>query len=334
MLHHVVHFRDNQSRQRTSDRRFAIERTSKSCLFCLLLPPFPAYQLPAVISISPRAGGGVADVFVRVPANHDDCVREAAVAGFLFTEARHAPGLFIPPHSHKRATITILLSGTFDEGYRARRECCSDGSVLFRPPGECHSDRFGTAGGYNLVIELEPALYDSIRPCGGVLDSTSQTRDPRLAVLAWRIHRELCVLEPTAVFSLESLSLEFLAIASHRRLGPTSSACAPPRWLRQVRDSICDSFMSGVHMVDLAHAAGVHPVYLARAFRACYGCSPGSYLRSRRLGWAVEQIATTARPLSEIAYAAGFSDQSHLTRSFTHAFGIPPCKYRTRAHTA
>jgi AraC family transcriptional regulator len=274
----------------------------------------------------------VADVFVRVPANHDDCLREVAVAGFLFTESRHAPGLLIPPHAHERATITVLLRGTFDEGYRARRESCRDGSVLLRPSGECHSDCFGSAGGYNLVIELEPALCDSLRPCGGVLDSISQTRDPRLAVLGWKIHHQLCAPDTAAALSLESLSLEFLAIASRRRLGPWPSAFAP-RWLRQVRDAISDSFMSGVRMVDLAHTAGVHPVYLARAFRACFGCSPGSYLRSRRLGWAVEQIATTARPLSDIAHAAGFSDQSHLTRFFTQTFGVPPRKYRTRAHT-
>lgn len=241
--------------------------------------------------------------------------------------------LSIPPHAHERATVTILLSGTFEEGYRARHERCSRGSVLFRPSGECHSDRFGSAGGYNLVMEFETRELELARPCDQILESISQSRDPRLAVLAWKIHHELSAGDAAAALSLESLSLEFLAIASGRRLGPDARPRSTPRWLWQVRDLLSDCFTSRVRMADLAQAAGVHPVYLARAFRACFGCSPGSYLRSRRLGWAVEQIATTRRPLCDIAHSAGFSDQSHLTRFFTETFGVPPQKYRTRAHT-
>jgi len=34
------------------------------------------------------------------------------------------------------------------------------------------------------------------------------------------------------------------------------------------------------------------------------------------------------RSLAEVALAAGFADQAHLSRMFKHAFGVTPARYR------
>jgi AraC-like DNA-binding protein len=51
---------------------------------------------------------------------------------------------------------------------------------------------------------------------------------------------------------------------------------------------------------------------------------PHNYLLSRRLEQAERLLRETQLPLSEIAAATGFSDQSHLARHFRRRTGMSP----------
>jgi AraC-like DNA-binding protein len=64
-----------------------------------------------------------------------------------------------------------------------------------------------------------------------------------------------------------------------------------------------------------------------RDFKRVTGLTPGAYVRNRRLRLAGRLIEQGA-PIVEAALAAGFADQSHLTRSFRSTHGITPRMYR------
>jgi AraC family transcriptional regulator len=82
-----------------------------------------------------------------------------------------------------------------------------------------------------------------------------------------------------------------------------------------------------VRVAALADEIGVHPVHLARVFRAHHGMPLGTYLRGLRLDWAAGQLRTST-PLADIAAGAGFVDQSHFTRAFRSHTGLTPGQYR------
>lgn len=65
-----------------------------------------------------------------------------------------------------------------------------------------------------------------------------------------------------------------------------------------------------------------------RAFKARTGEAPHQFLIGRRLTHVKDMLATTNMPLAEIAYATGFSNQSHMTATFSKTFGSPPGAYR------
>jgi AraC family transcriptional regulator len=266
--------------------------------------------------------------FLPVPANGDDCIREAVIDGFVFTEARHAPLLSLERHAHERATVTVLLAGVFEESYAARKESCVQSSVLFRPAGEPHADHFGRTGGYNLVIEIDKERHEAIHPYTDVLDSISHCRDVRLITIARQIHSELIAGDAAATLALEGLTLELLARASRRYPATVKRKSTPLRWLGNIREMLHDRFSERLHIADLAAEAEVHPVYLARAFRKHYGRTPGAYLRRVRIDWAAQQLAApSARPIIEIALLAGFSDQSHFTHAFKRELGLTPAQF-------
>lgn len=74
---------------------------------------------------------------------------------------------------------------------------------------------------------------------------------------------------------------------------------------------------------------GLHPIYVARAFRVRFGCAVGEYVRSLRVERARRLLHHTPMGLTEIAARVGYSDQSHMTRDFRRAFDQGPGAYRT-----
>jgi AraC family transcriptional regulator len=71
---------------------------------------------------------------------------------------------------------------------------------------------------------------------------------------------------------------------------------------------LADEWRRTPGLAELAHQADVHPVYLARAFRRHYGCSPGTYLRRCRMDRAIDLLGDTGLSVAEVAANCGFVD--------------------------
>lgn len=79
---------------------------------------------------------------------------------------------------------------------------------------------------------------------------------------------------------------------------------------------------------SMARHAGVSVSRLHALFRAELDASPHAWLMGRRLDHAREWLAAGSRPIAEVALAAGFADQSALTRAMRAAFDTTPAAYR------
>lgn len=79
-----------------------------------------------------------------------------------------------------------------------------------------------------------------------------------------------------------------------------------------------------ISLEALASMAGLSTHHFARAFRQSVGTPPHGYLLQRRLEHVEHLLRDTQLPLSQIASAVGFSDQSHLARHFRRLTGMPP----------
>jgi transcriptional regulator GlxA family with amidase domain len=102
----------------------------------------------------------------------------------------------------------------------------------------------------------------------------------------------------------------------------------PPRALRRVREYVEAHLEKNISLQVLASTAGLSMSHFARAFKQSEGVPPHEYLVRCRVRRVQELLATTDLPLSEIARASGFSDQSHCTRRFREQVGITPSSYR------
>jgi AraC family transcriptional regulator len=100
------------------------------------------------------------------------------------------------------------------------------------------------------------------------------------------------------------------------------------RVLQRVVDHINAQLESELSLGDLARTAGLSPHHFASAFKATTGTSPHRYVIERRIDRARELLRQNDKTISEIAYAVGFSSQSHLTANFHRTTGITPRRFR------
>jgi AraC-like DNA-binding protein len=80
----------------------------------------------------------------------------------------------------------------------------------------------------------------------------------------------------------------------------------------------------------LARAAGLHPDWFARRFRATFGMPPRRWLAEQRVHQAAEAIAAGTLPLAEIARRWGFASQSALSRRCRAVLGMTPTAWRSQ----
>ncbi len=109
---------------------------------------------------------------------------------------------------------------------------------------------------------------------------------------------------------------------------PPARGGLSPRALRRVREYIDTHLEEATGLKDLADIAGLSMFHFARAFKQSQGVTPNCYLFQRRVEHAQKILAETDMPMSEIAMATGFSDQSHFARRFREHFGTTPAKFR------
>ena len=83
-----------------------------------------------------------------------------------------------------------------------------------------------------------------------------------------------------------------------------------------------------LRLAGLAARIGLSESYFSHAFKASTGLSPHRWLLQARVRRVQQYLRRPELSLSACAAAAGFSDQSHLTRVFKQLVGVTPAVWR------
>jgi AraC family transcriptional regulator len=260
--------------------------------------------------------------------HHAGILNRRAVAGFELTEIAYYPGLKLPAHRHERAGFCLVLSGTYTEDYGSSALPCRPQTVTFSPAQEKHSNHFGHAGSRCFVIDVDGQTLERLREYSVRLDSPTYFYGGSLAWLATRLYAEFKARDEASDLIIEGLALEMIGEASRRLVKAPGGKI--PSWLKQARELLHAQFSESISLVHVAEAVGVHPVYLAGEFRRRFGSTVGEYVRRIRIEYACREISARGdAPLARIALMAGFSSQSHFSKTFKRLTGMTPLEYRS-----
>ncbi len=256
---------------------------------------------------------------------YGDTLSKDSVAGLTLTETVYNSNLKLPQHSHEQAYFCLVLKGMYTESYGRQARTCKTATLIFHPADEPHADHFHSDSRcFN--IQMNEEWIERMREHPIVLHEPKDFQGGLLPHLAMRLYDEFRKADELSSLIVEGLALEMMGEAS-RNLAKKSNS-VPPRWLIEARHLLDEHFAERLTLREQAEGVGVHPIHLAREFRRFYHCTVGDYVRQLRIEFACTKLVQSDLPLSEIALASGFFDQSHFTRTFKQLTGKTPQAYR------
>jgi AraC-like DNA-binding protein len=206
--------------------------------------------------------------------------------------------------------------------------------VIVVNPEECHDGEAETEIGwaYRTFYPSVEMMTDLARELGRddiPMFPAAAIDDPVLARMLAAAHRTAEHdadedAEASMLVALRRLFVGYADRGGEMRPGDRSGAV---RRFALYREVIEGSIAHRHDLQNLADAASVTRFQVIRDFRLITGLTPGAYIRNRRLRRACGLIGEGAR-LAEAASAAGFADQSHLSRVFQRSHGITPGMFR------
>ena len=257
-----------------------------------------------------------------------------AIAGVEATVAETAHAF--PRHSHDRFGVGVIVSG----GHRSASgrglvEARANDAIMVNP-GEVHDgsplDERGRAW---RMLYFEPSMLVTVvsELTGAATREIELTQpvahDPVLKRLFERLFAAAveapCV--PDDLMREEAL-LELLGHLArvHATRSTRSSSADALGPIARAKARIDDDPSVPLTLADLAADAGMSRFQLLRSFAHEMGLPPHAYRMQRRVVLARQWIAQGST-LADAAAAAGFADQSHMTRAFVRLLGVTPANY-------
>jgi len=208
------------------------------------------------------------------------------------------------------------------------------GSVVFVPAGTTSALIFRKTFDTLIVLvgrgeasssRLPDRLNDQRLP-DEVLLVTSPQPIGAIAQIARRIGSARRVFSPECIDAVAQLLLSeiMLQVRSRDKSAVQGSRHMDGGSIRAI-DSYLDKHLEDpLSLDDLADHAHMTRHQFSRRFKNATGVSPFQYVIAKRVKRARDLLARGTVSIAEVAYATGFSSQSHLTETFKRHFGVTP----------
>jgi AraC-like DNA-binding protein len=224
--------------------------------------------------------------------------------------------------------VALIHRGRAEFWSRRGGVASAPGDLHFDAPGSVHKDlrRDGPARfqivTFDVALVREQAERRGLRPSLSLrvplLERRHPDRRPLLALhRAYRGRPDPLTRQVVVAEALDALVRQLDGAAARPHAGVARGR------LGRAVELIHARLGEALSLDELAAAAGLDRYQLCRAFRAEHGIPPYTYVLRMRMARAYAWLAA-GRPVSEVASALGFCDQSQLHGHFRRAFGITP----------
>lgn len=250
---------------------------------------------------------------VCVKPSRDDIVKDVRLVYY-------APDIKMPPHSHGTAQFSTLLSGQAIQNCNSIAMENQPGLAEFKPVDFSHSNQIGPNGAVFLSSNIDTE-NDALNTEFGQLNWGLS--ELKYAQHSWR---QLAVSLFDAKNHWQSDFEEMLLGLLSASMPYKGKVKIAPTWLKLAEEALRDS---NANVQQIAQDIGVHRVHLCRVFQAHFGLSVSAYRQRVALQKSIAALVSEKLDIAAASNDAGFSDQSHFTRTLKKHFGVTPLRLKS-----
>jgi AraC family transcriptional regulator len=235
---------------------------------------------------------------------------------------------------HSRHSISYVRQGSFGCRVGGHAFELVAGSLMIGYPGDeyCCTHDHHDGGDECLSFQFEPGSIEPFGPSQPAWRVGSVAPLPELMVLG-ELAQAVC--EGRSDFGIDEIGLlfasRFVDTVSRRLRNPVQESARDRRRAVESALWIDANAEQPIALEGLARAAGLSPFHFLRIFNKVLGVSPHQYLVRTRLRRAARLLSADDRPITDIAFDAGFGDLSNFVRTFHRAAGMSPRRFRQAA---
>ena len=222
-------------------------------------------------------------------------------------------------HAHALPGIVVPLAGDLRLRLGRVPATVGVGEALMLPGGIAHGERTAAPLRCLLVEWSSGAATD----WPGLFDRPVRISHPDLAEAGRRMAERLGTGGAPA-WEHEYGAVELTLLVEQARVGLQSDDADSPSWAARATERLRAEFRAPPPLGDIARDVGVSREHFARRFRQTTGLTVGEFIRRRRVLEAIRLLRDHRLSLASVAAAAGFTDQSHLTRHLRRYVGATP----------
>lgn len=219
-----------------------------------------------------------------------------------------------PWHYHQNAHFAFTTRGNLIETHKKKQIQLSGGCLLYNHSQEAHCNSKYSEFVSALHIDIDMNWFKKYNINFSVIEGVRGIKNPVLKNIFYNIFKEVKFIDNASYLAIEGMVLQSVNEMIRTNLLQTSGK---PSWVFKTKDLLYDRFDEKISLEEIALEINIHPVYLCQQFPIYFQCTFGDYIRKIKVEKAIELMFNKQHySLTEIAYACGFSDQSHFIRIF------------------
>jgi AraC-like DNA-binding protein len=239
------------------------------------------------------------------------------------------------PHWHDAYNVSVIEAGAERYDYRGTQHVAEAGSVPVINPGEVHTGSRAVESGWRyrvfyLPVEFVQSLAQELaggsQPMPWFPDDIIRDTD-----LTWRVrfaHQALdSGADPLAAEHALLDAVSTLLVCHAGQRSPLKAMSADAVRVDAMKSRLTEDLSAPLTLAELALTVGLSTFHAARLFTRETGLAPHAWRNQMRLARALGALRAGV-PVTEVAAASGFADQSHFTRHFKKSFGLSPGRWR------
>ncbi len=234
------------------------------------------------------------------------------------------------PHSHDATTILIVTDGAVELGVGADRYHVGGGQMAVIGAHQIHSARPLRGSGWKMrsihlpAARISDATSLPMSECSQMHFARPVQSGLHIGPMFLDLHH--C----TETMGACGNDLEGFIKDLYRQIDAFAPRASRETLLDDrveiARQMIVETLPENIQINEIAGEVGMSVFSLIRKFEKAYGISPHAWRMQARANEAAKLLRAGHRA-AHAAASCGFSDQSHMTRTFRKVFGITPRQY-------